>query len=201
MKECRWLATRICVACNNSWPRNRPVLCHVIWMRWEPWDLEWPWQSMISWRNCCTKCNLRSVAQKMVDQKEAQMITFETTSNETTQRKHETGETTVLFESFRWLAASLFVWVAALCRHHLRQRDVRRLVNAMGRVTWQAVNGNLRKRNTLEFFFCFFLCRWSWSFSKPVQCTSLLFDSSFTGCPGYWPSMPSWPLRLSLSQV
>ena len=31
--------------------------------------------------------------------------------------KHETGETTtVLFESFRWLAASLFVWVAALCR-------------------------------------------------------------------------------------
>lgn len=43
MKECRWLATRICVACNNSWPRNRPVLCHVIWMRWEPWDLEWPW--------------------------------------------------------------------------------------------------------------------------------------------------------------
>ena len=112
MKECRWLATRICVACNNSWPRNRPVLCHVIWMRWEPWDLEWPWQSMISWRNCCTKCNLRSVAQKIVDQKEAQMITFETTSK----RKHETGETTVLFESFRWLAASLFVWVAALCR-------------------------------------------------------------------------------------
>lgn len=42
--------------------------------------------------------------------------------------------------------------------HHLRQRDVRRLVNAMGRVTWQAVNVNLRKRNTLEFFFCFFFC-------------------------------------------
>lgn len=72
--------------------------------------------TLISWRNCCTKCNLRSGAQKIVDQKEAQMITFETTSNETTQRKHETGETTVLFESFRWLAASLFVWVAALCR-------------------------------------------------------------------------------------
>ena len=63
------------------------------------------------------------------------MITFETTSNETTQRKLKQVKPPFSLNHSDGLQLLCLFGLLPYAGHHLRQRDVRRLVNAMGRVT------------------------------------------------------------------